>query len=72
PATPTAPAPKPAALKVGDKVKINASAGKYSRSTVTIPATYKGKAYTVAQLGTDDVRIKELNSWVKRKDLTRV
>jgi hypothetical protein len=59
------------AFKVGDKVKIKQSAGKYSRSTVTIPSQYKVKNYTVLQIGKDDVLIKELFSWVKISDLTK-
>lgn len=58
------------AFKVGDKVVIRQSAKTYSRSTVTIPAKYKGKAYTVQQVGDDDVLLQELYSWVKKTDVT--
>ncbi|MCJ7839990.1 glycoside hydrolase family 73 protein [Lederbergia sp. NSJ-179] len=60
---------KAATLKVGQKVKIKSSAKKYSRSTVTIPAKYKNKSYTIQQVANDDVLIKELYSWVKKSDL---
>ena len=53
----------------GRKVKIKDSAGKYSRSTAKIPDKYKGKEYTISQVGSDDVLIKELYSWVKKTDL---
>src|SRR5690625_3311146 len=58
----------PKSFKVGQKVKIKSSAKKYSRSNVTIPAKYKNKSYTIQQVGKDDVLIKELYSWVKKKD----
>ena len=58
-------------FEVGEKVKIKASAGNYSNTTkpVKIPNKYKEKEYTIAQVGSDAVRIKELNSWVKKTDL---
>ena len=60
----------PATLKKGGKVQIKDSAKRYSRSTKTIGDVYKGKTYTVQQVGKDDALIKELYSWVKLKDLT--
>src|SRR5690625_4564905 len=58
----------PRTFKVGQKVKIKSSAKKYSRSNVTIPTKYKNKSYTIQQVGKDDVLLKELYSWVKKKD----
>lgn len=55
--------------KVGQKVKIKSSAGKYSRSNVNIPNKYKNKTLTIQQVGKNDVLIKELFSWVKMTDL---
>src|SRR5699024_2918022 len=58
--------------RVGQKVKIKASAQTYSRSTVKIPKQYKEKAYTIQQVGSNDMLIRELYSWVKKKDLNFV
>jgi hypothetical protein len=63
------PMPESTGYKKGDKVKIKQGAEYYSRSSVRIPARYKGRAYTVMQTDTDDMLIKELYSWVKTKDL---
>lgn len=60
---------KPKTLKVGSKVKIKSSAGKYSRSNVSIPAGKKNKTMTVQQIGKDDVLLEEVYSWVKKSDL---
>lgn len=56
-------------FKVGQKVKIKRAATKYSRSSIKIPNKYKGKAYTIQQVGKDDLLLKELYSWVKIKDV---
>src|SRR5690625_2855034 len=56
---------------VGDSVKINSSANKYSRSTAKIPMRYKNNKYTIQQVGKDDVLIKELYSWVKKSDINQ-
>lgn len=56
-------------FKVGQKVKIKRSATKYSRSSVTIPAKYKGKKYTIQQVGKNDLLLKELYSWVRKDDI---
>lgn len=61
--------PKPATFKVGSKVKIKSSAGKYSRANVNIPAKHKNKSYTIQQVSKNDVLIEELYSWVKKSDL---
>jgi len=69
PGTSTAPPPSTAPkFVVGGKVKIKPGAGKYSRSSVTIPAMYKGKPYTIQQIGANDVLLHELYSWVNKAD----
>lgn len=60
---------KPSSFKVDQKVKIKSSAKKYSRSTATIPNQFKNKSLTIQQVGSDDVLIKELYSWVKKSDV---
>lgn len=56
-------------FKVGQKVKINSNAKYYSRTkNAPIPNTYKNRSYTIQQVGKEDVLIKELYSWVKKKD----
>lgn len=60
---------KPKTFKVGQKVKIKSSAKKYSRSNASIPAAYKNKSYTIQQVGSNDVLIKELYSWVRKSDI---
>lgn len=62
----------PTAFAVGDRVKIKQSASKYSRSTTTIPSKYKGVTYTIQQVGNVDVLLRELYSWVKKTDITKV
>lgn len=55
-------------FKVGNKVKIKSSASKYSTGE-TIPAQYKRKNYTIQQVKSSKVLLKELVSWVDKKDL---
>lgn len=62
------PKPKPKSYKRGDKVKIKKSARFYSTGQ-PIPSRYKGVTYTVQQVGTKKVLIKELYSWVNTSDL---
>ena len=59
---------KPKTFKVGQKVKIKSSAKKYATGQ-TIPAQYKNKSYTIQQIKSDQVLIKELYSWVKKTDI---
>ncbi|WP_064468301.1 N-acetylmuramoyl-L-alanine amidase [Lederbergia galactosidilytica] len=59
---------KPKTLKVGQKVKIKSSAKKYATGQ-TIPSQYKNKTYTIQQVKSDRVLIKELYSWVKKSDV---
>jgi len=58
------------AIKVGDKVKIKASAQKYATGE-KMPDWVKGKAYTVSQLKSDRALLKEIVSWVYLKDLQK-
>ena len=51
-----------------DKVRIKSSAQKYVTGE-TIPKKYKEKEYTVHQVTSDKVLIKELMSWVKKSDV---
>ena len=63
-----APAKK---LEVGSKVKIKASATKYSTGQ-QIPDWVKANTYTVQQLGSGKALLKEIVSWVNTSDLTLV
>lgn len=57
-------------FKVGQKVKIKSSAKMYARTkNVSIPSRVKGKTYTIEQVSKDDVLLKEINSWVYKKDI---
>ncbi len=70
--TPATPAPAPTqTIKVGSKVKINSSATKYSTGQA-IPDWVKGKTYTVQQVGSGKVLLKEIVSWVNTSDVTLV
>ena len=65
--------PKPSSsgsttFKVGDTVKIKASARTYATGE-SIPSRYKNKPYTIQQVKSDRVLIKELYSWVRKSDL---
>lgn len=67
----TQPKPKPAAKGnlEGKKVVLSKSASKYATGE-TIPSNVKGKTYTVMQdNGGDKVLLKEILSWVYRKDV---
>ena len=55
-------------IKKGDKVTLSKSAKKYATGE-KIPAKYKGKTYTVQQVKSDRVLLKELYSWVNKKDV---
>jgi IS30 family transposase len=63
--------PKPqtnTALKVGSKVTLNKSASKYATGE-NIPASIKGKRFTVQQIKGDKILLKEIYSWVYAKDV---
>ncbi len=64
-------AAKPKTFSVGQKVKVKSSAKNYTRTpkTVAIPSRIKGKSYTIEQVGSSDVLLKEIVSWVKKTDL---
>src|SRR5690625_1221634 len=55
-------------IKVGAKVKIKSSASKYATGQ-TIPSQYKNKTYTIQQIKGDRVLLKEIMSWVYKKDV---
>ncbi len=55
-------------IKVGDKVKLKSTASNYATGQA-IPSKYKGEKYTIQQVKSDKVLLKELYSWVFIKDL---
>ena len=55
-------------MKVGNKVKIKKSASKYATGQ-PIPARIKGRTYTIRQVKSDRVLLKEIMSWVYKKDI---
>lgn len=57
-----------ASISVGSKVTLSTSASTYATGE-TIPSKYKGKTYTVQQVGNGKVLLKELYSWVRTSDL---
>lgn len=69
------PTPKPKTsssssitFKVGDKVTLKNTAKTYATGE-KIPSRYKGKKYTIQQVKSDRVLLKELYSWVYKKDV---
>lgn len=56
------------ALKVNGKVKVKKSATKYATGE-SIPSWVKGKTYTIQQVKSDRVLLKEILSWVFIKDV---
>lgn len=56
-------------FKVGRKVTLKNSAKRYATGE-NIPSRYKGKSYTIQQVKKDRVLLKELYSWVNKKDLS--
>lgn len=70
----SAPQPAPAAprpLRAGDRVRLNTSASRYATGE-SIPASRKGKTYTVQQTRSGQVLLKEIVSWAHNKDVTRI
>src|SRR5690606_7851398 len=55
-------------IGVNSKVKIKSSATKYATGQ-TIPSYVKNKTYTVMQVKSDRVLLKEIMSWVYKKDI---
>lgn len=66
---PIAPTTPVFVIKVGDRVKITGT--KYAGGTY-VPFWVKLRTYTVAQIKTDRVLLKEINSWVLIKDVIKV
>ena len=70
----SAPAPKKtttsSAIKVGDRVTLSNSASKYYTGE-NIPNSVKGKTYTVQQVASGRVLLKEIVSWVYTKDVNK-
>lgn len=56
-------------IKVGAKVTLKSSATKYATGE-SIPKSIKGKKYTIQQVGSGKVLLKEIYSWVKTSDLS--
>lgn len=70
----SAPAPKKtttsSAIKVGDRVTLNRSASKYYTGE-SILNSVKGRTYTVMQVASGRVLLKEIMSWVYTKDVSK-
>lgn len=60
--------PKGPTIKEGAKVKIKSGAKTYATGQ-NIPSGVKGKSYTIQQVKSDRVLLKEIMSWVKRSDV---
>ncbi|MEK3888073.1 hypothetical protein [Bacillus sp. FSL K6-3431] len=58
----------PTTLKVGQRVKLKSSASKYATGQ-KISASIKNKTYTIQQVKSDRVLLKEIYSWVKISDV---
>ncbi|PAD85003.1 hypothetical protein CHH57_01445 [Niallia circulans] len=56
-------------IKVGTKVTLKSSATKYATGE-SIPKSIKGKKYTIQQVDSGKVLLKEIYSWVKTSDLS--
>lgn len=54
--------------RVGDKVKISSNAKTYATGE-NIPSWVKGKTYTIQQVKSDRVLLKEIYSWVRKSDI---
>lgn len=59
---------KSTGFNVGQKVKIKQSAGKYATGQ-SIPGWVKRNTYTIQQVKSDRVLLKEIMSWVYKKDV---
>lgn len=60
--------PASSAIKVGSRVTLSNSATHYATGE-KIPASVKGKTYTVMQLGSGKALLKEIMSWVNLQDI---
>ena len=58
-------------IKVGSKVKVKKTASKYATGQ-NIPNWVKGNIYTVQRVKSDQVLLKEIVSWVYKKDVTLI
>lgn len=58
-------------ITLNSKVRVNKSASKYSTGQ-TIPSWVKTRTYTVAQIASGRVLLKEIMSWVRIQDVSRV
>jgi murein DD-endopeptidase MepM/ murein hydrolase activator NlpD len=61
--------PTKSVLKVGMKVTVNKTANTYATGQV-IASFVKGSKYTVSEIKSDKVLLKEIMSWVKISDIT--
>lgn len=61
--------PSPSEVEEGQTVALSVSASKYATGE-SIPASIKGNKYTVLQVKSDRVLLKEILSWVKKADIT--
>lgn len=57
-------------IEVGDTVTLSKTANRYATGQ-KIPASVKGKKYTVQQVKTDRILLKEIYSWVNKKDVSK-
>lgn len=67
----TTSTPKPKPIKVGGKCKIKSSASKYATGQ-SIPSSIKSKTHTIQQIKSDRVLLKEIVSWVYKKDISMI
>lgn len=54
----------------GEKVKVKLSASSYATGE-TIPTWVKGRTFTVQQIKSNQLLLKEISSWVKKSDITK-
>lgn len=59
---------KPKDFNVGQRVKVKSSASKYATGQ-SIPSWVKGNSYTIQQVKSDRVLLKEIVSWVYKSDV---
>lgn len=71
PAAHPTPVPASRPISTGDRVRVNSNAQTYATGQ-SIPARIKGQVYTVQQTRSGQVLLKELVSWVRTGDVTRL
>ena len=69
---PTPPTVSPSAPKVGDTMRVKASAGYYKGDKIRIPDWVKGRTYKVLQVSGEYVLLADIMSWFYGKDLEKV